>query len=154
MSLHAIESRVLRLEIQASRLLLRIQFLLHGLALMVLAYPLGVPVWLRLGLFAALVLSLLGLLRSETLAGSRTLLLDADGRWTRLREEGEPEPLELRDDSWVGTRMAVLRFDRERGRPLTVPLLPDSVDPDLFRRLRVRLRQQPAEEASVSSASG
>jgi len=148
------DSHVLRLEIQPSRALLRIQFLLHGLALMVLAYPLGVPTWLRIGLFAGLGASLFFLLRSDALVRVRHLLLDAHNQWYRLDTGGQREPLRLREDSWLGHRVAVLRFDRDGGgRPLNVLILPDNLDADSFRRLRVRLRHAPA-DSGVSSLSG
>ncbi|HEB67317.1 MAG TPA: hypothetical protein ENI93_05160 [Gammaproteobacteria bacterium] len=154
MSLHDIEGTVLRLEVQPSRLLLRAQFLVHGLALMVLAYPLGVPLWVRVLLFAGLVASLLFTLRSDALTGVRDLLLDGGNQWFWRRADGVLEALRLRDDSWLGTHLAVLRFERESGgRTLNVIILPDSVDADSFRRLRVRLRQAPA-ESRVSSLSG
>ena len=154
MSLHDIEGTVLRLEVQPSRLLLRIQFLVHGLALMVLAYPLGVPIWVRGLLFGGLVASLLFTLRSDTLTGVRVLLLDGHNQWYWRRTDGVQEALRLRNDSWLGTHLAVLRFDREAGgRTLNVVILPDSLDADSFRRLRVRLRQAPA-ESRVSSLSG
>ncbi len=153
MSLHNIEGSVLRLVVQPSRLLLRVQFLTHGLALMVLAYPLGVPLWLRGVLFGGLVLSLLFTLRSDALTGVRELLLDGRNQWFRRRSDGVLESLRLRDDSWLGIHLAVLRFDRTEGRPLNVIILPDSLDADGFRRLRVRLRQAPA-ESRASSLSG
>ncbi len=153
MSLHDIEGTVLRLEVQPSRLLLRAQFLVHGLALMVLAYPLGVPLWVRGLLFGGLVASLLFTLRSDALTGVRDLMLDGGNQWFWRRADGVLEALRLRNDSWLGTHLAVLRFDREAGRPLNVIILPDSLDADSFRRLRVRLRQAPA-ESRVSSLSG
>ncbi len=150
---HGVEGHVLRLEVQPSRTLLRMQFFLHGLALMVLAYPLGVPLWLRIGLFIALGTSLFFLLRNEALIRVRRLLLDGHDQWYRIDEGGQREPLRLRDDTWLGHRVAVLRFDREQGRPLNVLILPDNLDADSFRRLRVRLRHASA-DSGVSSFPG
>ena len=149
-----VEGRILRLEVQPSRLLLRAQFLVHGLALMVLAYPLGVPLWLRVGLFVLLGISLFSLSRNETFSRVHHLLLDAEDRWFRLGADGEREALRLRGDSWLGSGMAVLRFARAQGgRPLNVVILPDNLDAETFRRLRVRLRQASA-ESGVSSLPG
>lgn len=136
------EGRILRLEIHPSRLLLRAQFLFHGLALMVPVYPLGIPLWLRIGLFTLMGFSLFSLSRNETLFRVHHLLLDGEGQWFRLGPDGKREALRLRGDSWLGGWLAVLRFEREQGRrPLNVVILPDNLDSHVFRRLRVRLRQ-------------
>jgi hypothetical protein len=106
----------------------------HGLAaLAALLNPL--PLWLRLGLVAAVAASLRRNLRAPAVRG---LSLLPDGHWEIVGKKGvltaAPGPATL-TTPWL----AILDLRSATGRhAVLVPR--DSVDPESFRRLRVHLR--------------
>lgn len=130
----------LRLELRRSRRLALYLLAVHAGALALIpALPLAAPAaWLLAGLV------LLCLLRSYAgrvlMRGGHdvvALVWERDGAW-RLLERGGREPVcRLRPDSYVHPLLTVLNFTGERRG--AVVLLPDSLDADTFRRLRVRL---------------
>jgi len=64
----------------------------------------------------------------------------ADDDWTLITGDGQAKKAKLLATSYVQSWMTVLNFDvGQRFRPYSVVLLPDAIDPDVFRRLRVRL---------------
>lgn len=68
------------------------------------------------------------------------LIWPAYGPWLLVRRDGTKDKAALRGDSYVHPGMVVLNFDlRPTGRT-SVVLLPDSLDAEALRRLRVRLR--------------
>ncbi len=66
---------------------------------------------------------------------------------------GEWQPVRLRADCLVSTRLVILRFDGSGRRPVSVPVFADAVDRESHRRLRVILRWGPA-PGGVSAAAG
>ena len=64
----------------------------------------------------------------------------ADDDLTLITGDGQAKKAKLVATSYVQSWMTVLNFDvGQRFRPYSVVLLPDAIDPDVFRRLRVRL---------------
>lgn len=135
----------LRIELRPSRLLQGAILGIHGgAALLVLTLPLPLPLLpLLLLCLAAVAGAIVHLRRSRHGRDShavRALYLAADGRWTLVTHQGESVDGSLRADSYLHPWLTVLNFSGPR--PRTIVLLPDSLDRDVFRRLRVRLRLQ------------
>ncbi len=76
-------------------------------------------------------------------AGSR-LHWSAAGAWTLALPGAEPDTHTAWEAPWVHPRLVVLRLGEAGRRRRTVVLCADALPADLHRRLRVRLRAQPA----------
>ncbi|MBK8163814.1 MAG: hypothetical protein IPK65_11965 [Gammaproteobacteria bacterium] len=68
-----------------------------------------------------------------------------DGEWRLIERGGRTRVCRLRPDSYVHPELTVLNF--AGGRRCSIVLLPDSLDSDTYRRLRVRLGLHSAEPA-------
>lgn len=78
------------------------------------------------------------------------LRVTADGRLQCLNKKDEWCDAEILADSFVSTGLLVIRY-RISGQPIqTLVLLPDSVDADDMRRLRVSLRWTPRTRSDTS----
>lgn len=130
----------LRLELRRSRRLALYLAVIHAGALaLVPLLPLGVPVG---ALLAALIL--LCLVRNVStrvlMRGRRdivALVWTREGDWRLQERGGRLHVCRLRPGSYVHPGLTVLNFSG--GRRCSVVLLPDSLEPETFRRLRVRL---------------
>lgn len=131
----------LRLEPRRSRRLLSAILTAHVVGLIVVFFA-GIPGLLRLVLGLCVVASALIAVRGHLGGLSvRLAVWEADGDWSLTRADGLRAAAWLLPESYVSPWLVILRF-RGRGvgwRPVLV-LLSDSLDPDTFRRLRVRLR--------------
>jgi len=126
--------------------------LTHAAAAAAIA-PLPIPWYARAGLLALVVASLgyqggMHLLRRLPWA-VREALLESEGSWVLTLASGRRVEALLLPSSFLSAPVIVLNFRRDRWLPCALVLTSDSVDPDLLRRLRVRLRTVGA---SVSSA--
>lgn len=74
---------------------------------------------------------------------------EADGTWTLIPVSGTPVTATLLSSTFVGVGLVVLNLRRSRRRVCSMVLLPDNLDSDLLRRLRVRLRQHGTDDSSV-----
>ena len=72
-------------------------------------------------------------------ASVERLVWDAQGMWRLWLRDGRVYQAELLPAAYVQRFLAVLRFRCEDGRTRTAILLPDAVEPETFRRLRVRM---------------
>jgi toxin CptA len=116
---------------------------MHGGALLVIP-PLRLPVWLALLLSVAVIASLTYTLTTHALLVSRRaivqLIWDAEGKWTLLTLKGERLTAQLQPTTYLHPHLVILNFRLGKlWERRAVVLLPDSVDADTFRRLRVRL---------------
>jgi len=134
-----------------SRRLLLVVLLLHGLTLpVVLMLPVAWP-WRTL-LVAALLVGLAG-----SLGGAvghrwswvpRQAVWHPEGHWTLTLGDGREVPARLLTTTFVSPALVVLNFRLAElavslpGSTRSLVLLPDNLDPDLHRRLRVQLRQE------------
>ena len=144
---HARYDAPLVLEPGRSRLLILFLLAGHGLASLALLQPLRVPLAAQAVLLALVGASLvLSLVRYGSPARSR-LIQDVHGEW-RLQEAagGKLVPARL-CDSYLMPGLCLLRLRTPEGKRRTFVILPDMLDAETLRRLRVRLRQEPAEEA-------
>jgi hypothetical protein len=115
----------------------------HGLAAAAL---LSVPVsiWLQAGIGWALALSLLQSYRRHVSRSAPGAVVEAlwseQGTWTLRLASGAELQGSLSSDSFVTVPLTVLNFRSARRRNASLVLTADAVDPELLRRLRVRLR--------------
>jgi len=72
------------------------------------------------------------------------LILDEAGDWYLRDRAGGLRQGQLRASSFVSPALIILSFSLREGGQRRLVMLPDSVDPDLLRRLRVRLLDQAA----------
>jgi toxin CptA len=79
-----------------------------------------------------------------------------DGAWSLIRGDGRERDGRLLGSTYVSPALVVLNFRCGRWRTASLVLLPDNLEPDLLRRLRVRLRLEGVrrgKEAMAVSAS-
>jgi toxin CptA len=73
---------------------------------------------------------------------------DADGRWQVVQRRGREIEARLSPATFVSTWLVVLSLRSGALGRIPLPLFPDALDPEVLRRLRVRLRleggRQPA----------
>jgi len=70
------------------------------------------------------------------------LILDEAGDWYLRDRAGRLRQAQLLASSFVSPALIILSFSLREGGQRRLVMLPDSVDPDLLRRLRVRLLDQ------------
>lgn len=132
---------VLRIDVHPSRLLRRALIVLHGGAVLcLLALPW--PPWLALS--AGLGAATAGYLHLRRLQRRRVtqLVCEQDSGWFLATTEGVCGAYHLLPDTYVHPRLTILNFAGPARR--SVVLLPDSLDPAAFRRLRVLLKLRGA----------
>lgn len=79
------------------------------------------------------------------------LTWDGDNHWFVRRRAGHVQQVTLLGDSLVLSWLVVLNFKPERGRRFSVVLFGDSLPPDRFRQLRMRLRISGVSEGNGSN---
>jgi hypothetical protein len=128
----------------------------HGTALAVAA---AIPLdwhW-RVGLAVAVLASLVNAMAVQVLFLAPSALREAtwksDGAWILTLVSGEQIEARLLPSTIVTSRLVVLNFRRGRWRSRTMVLPPDTLDANLLRRLRVRLRLYGAEEEANTDAA-
>lgn len=85
-----------------------------------------------------------GLHGSRRVARAIVLLVwDRQGRWRVLQRDGTLLDVCLEHGAYVHPQLLVLPFRSAGGRRLSVLMVPDAVNGDALRRLRVRLRCEP-----------
>jgi|SRR5882672_2719096 len=132
----------LRLDLKASRLLVRALILVHGLALA--AAWISLIGWTRYLACAAILVSL-GNTLAQALqrAGHQALSLELheDGRASWKNRDGTWHEARVGSCHFVSGALAILRLESlGPGRRKWVLLMSDSVSPEEFRRARVWLR--------------
>ena len=148
------EQPPLRIRPGHSRLLAVFLLVTHALALaVVFAVPLS-GYW-RVGLAAVVLLSLSHAIGAQVLFlvpwAGREAVWRSDGTWTLTLVSGEQTDARLLPSTYVTQRLLVLNFRRGRWRSSAMVIVPDALDPDLLRRLRVRLRLWGAAGKSSTS---
>jgi hypothetical protein len=128
----------------------------HGTALAVAA---AIPLdwYWRVGLAVAVLASLINAMAVQVLFLAPSALREAtwksDGAWILTLVSGEQIEARLLPSTIVTSRLVVLNFRRGRWRSRTMVLPPDTLDANLLRRLRVRLRLYGAEEEANTDAA-
>lgn len=133
----------LYLQIKPSRLLAGFLVLGHATAAVALAY-IDLPPSVRLLLGLMIAASLYRNLRVHVLLNAPRSLLrlvwEASGKWRVWDAYGREHPASLAPDFYVHPRLVILSLKLEGMGRRAVLLLPDSLDSDALRRLRVRLK--------------
>mgnify|MGYP003389020433 CR=1 FL=1 len=125
-----------------SRRLAIMVLVVHGLTLVVVTLlPLALSG--RAGLALAVLLGL-----ALNLGGSvwhlwpwslRAAVWRPDGTWSLIQGDGRERDGRLLGSTYVSPALVVLNFRCDRWRTPSLVLLPDNLEPDLLRRMRVRL---------------
>jgi hypothetical protein len=121
------------------------------MAFSVVVAPLNLPVVLRLGIGLVIVLSFIWQwrrTREKDPARIHRLMWEVDDDWTLWCNDSTELVGQLRPDSYESTWLVILRLQLQPGGRRTLVLLPDMLDRQSFRRLRVRLRQARLAEAT------
>ena len=115
----------------------------HFAALAVVPF-LAIAPGLQLSMLVLIAISLVHTFRTHVLRTNgyaiRTVEWDGKGEWVLLMASGKIVPAQLRRTSYVQPWLVILNFSLGRFSSRTLILLPDAVDPEVLRRLRVRLR--------------
>jgi hypothetical protein len=149
--------RPLRVELRASRLLRRAGLLLYpGAALSSLCLPLHAA-WCA-ALWGVLGLNFLLVYRRHIAASAPTaidgLAWDARRAWRIRGPQGDWRNATLCTPVFVSYRLAVARFRSGRWFSRSVIVVPDRLDREQFRRLRVRLIQSAHGDRDRTEISG
>ena len=134
----------LRLIPKPSRILIALLTVGHLGAVAVLI-PLDLSLFIKLGIAAVLLVSLIIALRKQPgrtgEGGVQALTWKADGDWVLETAEGESLSARLHESTYVHPWLVVLNFRQENKRGLlSFALAPDALDHEIFRELRVRLK--------------
>ena len=131
------------LNLKPSRLLACYTILGHTLGLLVLFYPMNIPVSIRLLIAVAVVLSFIYHWRTrEPVRALRAP--HQDELWLLQLQDGREVDAVLYGEYTVTGWLIVLRFKLLDGGKLTVAVLADSGEGEEIRRMRVYLRQLAA----------
>ena len=142
----------MRITIGPSRILAGTLTVAHAVGLAVVLIV-TLPVWAKLLLGAAIAASCAWSIYSSALLRAKRAIVElevGEGASVSYRVRGDIwRAARLLDSSFVSPRLTVLNLRPEGGR-LTrhLTLLPDNVDADAFRRLRVLLRWSRARDES------
>ncbi len=132
------------LHLKRSFLLLMALLAIHGGALL-LTLSLAWPLWLRLAVAGALLLSLRRSLRLHGFGRAEAVaeVATADGeRWTLTTTGGRRFEARLLSATSMPPWLAVVRFEScDDGRRWPLVILPDSADATALRRLHAKLRR-------------
>lgn len=142
MAKHA-ERPPLRIRPGASRWLAAFLLATHaGVLVLICLLPLGVLP--RSALLVAVLLGFVHAVGAQVVHrlpwSLREAVWQADGTWLLTLVSGRELTGQILPTTYVSTTLVVLAFRCGRLRTCALVLLPDSLDADLLRRLRVRLR--------------
>ena len=98
----------------------------------------------QLGISLLIAISLVHALRTHVLRANgyaiKSAEWDGENEWILFMADGKTAPARLKSSSYVQPWLVILNFSLGRFSTRTLILLPDAVDPELLRRLRLRLR--------------
>ncbi len=134
----------LHIEPRTSRQLAILLLLMHGLAMVVIA-NLAAPIWLTLGLAGSVVVLLISAWNIYIVGNAKrsvkVMVWDADGNWTLVMGDKQSlKEVSLMPSSFIFPKMLVLKFLSKKNIKYSTVVMPDSLNPRLFRKLVLRLR--------------
>ena len=139
----SIERPALVIRPGVSRRLALLVLVVHGLTLAtvpLLPLALSGRAGLALALLSGCALSLGGAVWHRWPWSLREAVWWPDGAWSLIQGDGRERDGRLLGSTYVSPALVVLNFRCGRWRTPSLVLLPDNLEPDLLRRLRVRLR--------------
>lgn len=102
------------------------------------------PGWLAFSLAALTLFSLIRSYRCHLSYRGKNVIRSAElggqNEWLLQQADGEKLAAELQPNSYIHPRLSVLNFRNEYGKRQSLIVLPDGIDGECFRRLRVRLK--------------
>ena len=140
---NCLDGETITIEIRSSRWLLLFILVTHMAATVVVFWLLSVSLWAVALLVAVLFSGYQAWKRFVALNAPQTtvrLKMTATGRCTLYDPLGRCYPARLLGSSFISPRVTVLNFSLGHWRRRHLVLLPDNVDPEEVRRLRVCLR--------------
>ena len=145
----------LRVRHESSRLLAAFLLVTHGVGLAVV-FVIPLDWYLCAGLSAMVLAGLVYAMAVQVLfiapRAVREATWSSDGTWTLTLVSGKQVEARLLPSTLVTPRLIVLNFRYGRWRFRAMVLPSDALNPDLARRLRVRLRLGNAENVSDADA--
>ena len=139
-----------------SRYLIFYLIVVHVLALTVLVSPLNLPVLVRFTLVVMLGINFTWYwyrLRLNDPARIVRLVWQADDDWTIYCNDSTEQLAQLRPETYETRWLVILHWQLAQGGRRSLIILPDMLERQCFRRLRVRLRQarlaETADETGV-----
>ncbi len=139
----SIERPALVIRPGVSRRLALLVLVVHGLTLATVPFlPLALAgrAGLALALLSGCALSLGGAVWHRWPWSLREVVWWPDGAWSLIQGDGRERDGRLLGSTYVSPALVVLNFRCGRWRTASLVLLADNLEPDLLRRLRVRLR--------------
>ncbi len=131
------------LEVRPSRLMAAWLLLVTVAALLVL-WLMPLPGWLSLFITSTVLFWLLMTWRKQVrrchLDAVRSLVWGAGRQCRLMLHSGQQQVVELASRAFILPWLVILYFESPLWRPQQLVLLPDMLDADVFRRLRVRLK--------------
>lgn len=120
-----------------------------------LVFLIPAPAWIRVLLACLISISLIAALNTHALLRSRRAIVhavwDSDNQWTLRNAAGDEFDARLLSGSYVNSALVILNFSAgKRWLYRSLVLMPDSLDADTFRQLRVRLLHPPVPGAHNS----
>ena len=134
----------IHITLRPSRTLALVVLSLHAAALTVIP-PLLAPLWAKLLLSGAIVISLVQNLRRHVMLkhprSITQLVWQRSGEWSLMQRNGVVEEAQLLPSTFVHPRLVILNFRLENPwRRPSVTLFEDATSANTLRHLRVRLR--------------
>ncbi len=135
---------MLKISLRPSRILAAILVLAHGAAMALVALA-GMPLWLESIALAALVANLVFDVRQSALLRAPDALvaleITSDNQFSIQKRRGEWIACEVLGSTYVASFLTILNLKAtDSGRTTRAVILPDSLDAEDFRKLRVWLR--------------
>jgi len=122
-------------------------FLAAHLGAVLAVLPLDLPLEIKIGLLAILAISMFVVLRSKGLANVKNLTWKEGNEWVLELGDGSQYETHLLPSSYVSPWLVVLNFEKtNESKKRSVTLFRDALDPESFRRLRVRLGIEKGEK--------
>jgi len=134
----------LKIEPEASRKLLFFLTGVHFFALLIIPFlplTLSLKIPISLLVISCLIRSVYLHVFCSSASAIQRIEWDADGEWRLFLINGESQVVQLCPSSYVQPWIVILNFSTGRFTTRSLLLIPDAVDQNLLRRLRVRLRQ-------------
>lgn len=108
---------------------------------------LGLSLEIKISLLAILAISMFVVLRSKGLANVNNMTWKEGGEWVLELNDGTQYETYLLPSSYISPWLVVLNFNKvENQRNRSITLFRDALDPESFRRLRVRMGVEKGEK--------